>query len=294
MDYIDAKTVIRRCKPIWNYLWYDYAMDIYRGCSHGCIYCYARSSYYEKTDNFSCIRAKKDVLRIIRDELRRKAKSGVVLMGGVADPYNPKERELELSRHALELLNAFEFGACIITKSNLATRDADILTDIGENAPASVNFSITCSDDEMSKKLEPYVATTTQRFQAIEYLSQRGITTGVLMDPMIPFITDNKDNVIEMVKKAKAYGAAYMYISTRVTMADIQRQYFLQEAEKICPGYTERFEKRYKEYYRCWSYDSKRLWNVFVETCEKENMKYNMRTVNQTILSKYGNINSIF
>lgn len=119
MEYIEAKTVIRRCKPIWNYLWFDNAMDIYRGCSHGCIYCYARSSYYEKSDNFSCIRAKKDVLRIVRDELRRKVKKGVVLTGGVADAYNPKEKELELSRHALELINAYEFGACIITKSDL-------------------------------------------------------------------------------------------------------------------------------------------------------------------------------
>src|SRR5574344_618809 len=142
MEYIDAKTVIRRCKPIWNYLWFDYAMELYRGCSHGCIYCYARSNYYEKTDNFSCIRAKTDVLHIVRDELRRKVKTGVMLLGGVSDEYNPAEKELKLTRNALELLNAFNFGACIITKSNLVTRDTDVFQDIKETAPASVNFSI--------------------------------------------------------------------------------------------------------------------------------------------------------
>lgn len=114
------------------------------------------------------------------------------------------------------------------------------------------------------------------------------------MDPMLPFITDNEENVIEMIKKAKAYGATYIYLSTQVTMADIQRDYFLQEAEKLYPGITEKFLQRYKNYYRCWSYDAKKLWNVFVETCEKENMRYDMRSINQIILSKYKNINSIF
>lgn len=287
MEYIDATTVIRRCKPIWNYLWFDYAMEIYRGCSHGCIYCYARSNYYEKTDNFSNIRAKKDVLRIVRDELRRKVKTGVVLVGGVADSYNPKEKELKLTRNTLELLNAFNFGVCIITKSNLVTRDTDIFLDIKEKAPASVNFSITCADDELCKKIEPYVASSTERFKALEHLSKNGITTGVMMDPMIPFITDTKENVVEMVKKAKYYGASYMYLSTQVTMADIQREYFLQEAEKNFPGITEKFRERYKNYYRCWSYDAKKLWNIFVEACDKEDLRFNMRTINLAIQSKY-------
>lgn len=292
MEYIDAKTIIRKCTPSPNYIWFDYAMDIYRGCSHGCIYCYARSNYYEK-DHFECIRAKKDALQIIRDELRRKVKKGIVLTGGVADPYNPKEKELKLLRNALELLDAFEFGACVITKSNLVTRDTDILQDIKEHSPASVNFSITCSDDETCKKIEPYVATTTQRFKALEHLSKNGITTGVLMDPMIPFITDTKENVQEMVKKAKYYGADYIYISTQVTMADVQRDYFLMEAEKLYPGFTEKFIKRYKNYYRCWSYDKQKLWSLFVETCEKENMHYDMRAMNQRLLAQYSSINRI-
>jgi DNA repair photolyase len=202
MEYIDAKTIVRKCIPNWNYLLFEYSMDIYRGCSHGCIYCYARSNYYEKTDNFDCVRAKRDALQIIRDELRRKVKTGVVLTGGLSDPYNPKEKELKLIRNALELINAFNFGACIITKSNLVTRDTDILLDIKEHSPATVNFSITCSDDETCKKLEPFASSTKERYEAIEYLAKNGITTGVLMDPVIPYITDTIDNVQEMVKKA--------------------------------------------------------------------------------------------
>lgn len=118
--------------------------------------------------------------------------------------------KLKLTRNALELINAFNFGVCIITKSNLVTRDTDILLDIKEHSPASVNFSITCSDDETCKKVEPFVSTTKERFEAIEYLAKNGITTGVLMDPMILYITDTKENVQEMVKKAKNYGANYI------------------------------------------------------------------------------------
>ena len=139
-------------------------MNIYWGCPHGCIYCYARSNYYDQIEN------------------------------------------LELTRHSLELLNAFGFGTCFLTKSDLATRDTDVLLDIKEHSPVSVGFSITCSDDETGRKVEPFVSTTTERFNAIEHLSKKGIITGVFMDPVIPYITDTTENVREMVKKAKYYG----------------------------------------------------------------------------------------
>ena len=92
-------------------------------------------------------------------------------------------------------------------------RDTDILLDIKKNAPSSVNFSITCSDDETCKKIEPFVSTTTKRFEAIEQLAKNGVAAGVLMDPIIPYITDTEENVREMVKKAKHYGAKYIYFN---------------------------------------------------------------------------------
>jgi len=184
MDYMDAKRIIMNAKGLnWNYLTFEYVMNIYWGCNHGCIYCYARSNYYDKTGNFDCIRAKKDALRIIRDDLKRKIKTGVVLTAGMSDPYNSEEKENKLTRNALELINAYRFGVCIITKSDLITRDLGILQDIKEHSPASVNFSITCSDDETCGKVEPFAPATSARFKAIEHLTKNGITTGVLMDP---------------------------------------------------------------------------------------------------------------
>jgi DNA repair photolyase len=206
----------------------------------------------------------------------------------VSDPYNPEEKEHKLTRNALELINAYRFGICIITKSDLVKRDSDILLDIKEHSPASVNFSITCSDDETCKKVEPFVSKTTKRFEEIEHLAKKGIITGVLIDPVIPYITDTVENVQEMVKKAKNYGANYVYISTLVTMADVQRDYFYQEAEKHYPGISDKYKNKYKNYYRCYSPHGKKLWNAFVEACEKEGMNYDMRAANQMIRRNYG------
>ena len=289
MEYIDAKKIVMNTGHLnWDYLAHEYVMNIYRGCSHGCIYCYARSNYYEKTDNFNCVRVKKDALQIIRDDLRRKVKTGVVMVGSASDSYCPEERELKLTRNTLELINAFDFGMSVITKSSLVTRDTDIMLDIKEHSPVSINFTITCSDDEACRKIEPFATPTSGRFKAIEHLAKNGITTGVLMDPVIPYITDTEENVREMVKKAKYYGAEYIYISTQVTMADVQRDYFFQEAEKNYPGISEKYKEKYKNYYYCRSPRGRKLWNAFVETCEKEGINYNMRVANQKIRFGYG------
>lgn len=284
---IPAKHIVMNCTPNWDYISVEYTMNLYRGCNHGCIYCYARSKYYEKTDNFSDIRIKEDALRVVRDDLRRKARKGMVLTGSLTDPYNILEREYKLTRNCLELFNAFAFGACIFTKSDLVLRDADILLDIKENAPTCVNFSITCSEDEMSKKIEPGASPTSHRFKAIEQLSKQGLFTGVLIDPVLPYINDTEENVVEMVKMAKYSGASYIYYSPMVTMADIQREYFYQEVEKSFPGVAERYKKKYGERYRCRSPKSKRLYQTFIEACEKEGMTWDMRAANQKIRRGY-------
>ena len=292
MEYMDAKRIVMNNKRLnWDYMLYEYYMNIYWGCPHGCIYCYARSDYYDKIGNlggnFHCVRAKKNALEIIRSDLCSKVKTGVVSMGGMSDPYNPEEKELQLTRHSLELLDAFGFGTCFLTKSALVTRDTDVLSDIREHSPVSIGFSITCSDDVTCAKVEPFVSTTTERFKAIEHLSKNGIITGVFMDPVIPFITDTPENVREMVKKAKYYGARFIYMSTQVTMADGQREYFYQEAEKYYPGISEKYRNRYKNYYYCRSPVSRKLWSTFVETCEKEGISCDMRAANQMIRRGY-------
>jgi len=291
MELIDAKRILTPVRSNRNYLYFNYVMNIYWGCNHGCIYCYARSNYYDKigklNGNFDQIRAKKDALLLIRNDLRRQSKTGVVFTAGMSDPYNHEEKEHKLTRNALELINAFEFGICIITKNDLVTRDSDILLDIRKNSATTVNFSITSADDEVSKKLEPFASTTTDRFKAIEFLAKKGIVTGVMIDPVIPFITDKVENVRTMVKKAKDHGARYIHFSPQVTMSDGQREYFYCNAEKNYPGITSKYTKRYKEYYYCRPSNTKKLRDTFVNECAKEGIICRMKIANESILKNY-------
>ena len=143
MEYIDAKTILTKCKST-EWFGTDYNMNIYRGCCHGCIYC-------DNIDNFDKVRAKKDVLPLLRDELKRKVRSGVIGTGAMSDPYNPFEKELQLTRHSLELIDAFNFGISIVTKSALITRDIDILQNIKEHSPVICKLTITAADDSLCK-----------------------------------------------------------------------------------------------------------------------------------------------
>jgi DNA repair photolyase len=156
MEYISAKTIVTSTK---NSAWFgvEYNMNIYKGCCHGCIYCDSRSDCY-RLDDFDRVRTKENALSIIRDELRRKSKTGVVGTGAMSDPYNPFEEELQLTRHSLELINAYKFGVAIATKSPLVTRDIDILRNIKEHSPTLVKITITTVNDELCKKIEPNVA----------------------------------------------------------------------------------------------------------------------------------------
>ncbi|MCL2673993.1 MAG: radical SAM protein, partial [Defluviitaleaceae bacterium] len=200
---VPAKTIVTRVKKPSSWFGAEYNMNIYRGCSHGCIYCDSRSECYRNFD-FDTVKVKEDALRIIRDELRKKAKSGVIGTGAMSDPYNPLEQELQLTRHSLELINAFGFGVAIDTKSPLVTRDIDILQDIKQHSPVIVKLTVTTDDGGLCKKLEPNVATSSERFAAIKTLSDNGIYAGVLMMPILPFINDTDENISAIVTNAKA------------------------------------------------------------------------------------------
>lgn len=136
IEYISAKTIVVRTKSS-DWFGMDYNMNIYKGCCHGCIYCDSRSECYH-IENFEKVRAKENALQIIRNDLRRKVKKGVIGTGAMSDPYNPFEEKLRLTRNALELVDAYEFGIGIATKSPMITRDIDILGSIGETFPGAL------------------------------------------------------------------------------------------------------------------------------------------------------------
>jgi len=236
-------------------------------------------------DDFDKVRVKENALRIIRDDLRRKTRSGVVGTGAMSDPYNPFERELELSRHALELCDAFGFGAAIATKSSLLSRDIDILQSIAEHSPVLLKITITTARDDLAEKIEPNVSRPTERFEMIEKLARAGLYTGILLMPVLPFIEDNRENIGEIIRKAEDTGVKFIYPAFGMTLRGNQRAWYFQKLNEQFPGegLVAAYRKRYGEYYECTSPQARKLWEYFSEECQKRQIVYRM----EDIISQY-------
>ena len=287
MQTISAKTIVSRVKKPAAWFGAEYNMNIYRGCSHGCIYCDSRSDCYKDPD-FDKVKVKKDALKIIRDELRRKVKTGVIATGAMSDPYNPLEKELHMTRNALELINAFSFGVAIATKSDLVTRDVDILQDIKTHSPVIVKISITTADDELCKKLEPGVSASSKRFAALEELAKKGIYCGILMMPILPFINDTEENILGILKKAKNAGAKFVYPAMGMTLRAGNQEYYYEKLDLLFPGLSLKYTKRYGDRYQCPASNAKKLWNIFQENCQKLELTYNMKSITSHYKMGYG------
>ena len=196
MDTVPAKTILTRNKDT-SWFGSDYNMNLYRGCSHGCIYCDSRSTCYH-VEGFDRVRVKENALVLLRDELRRKMRTGVIGSGAMCDSYNPFERTELVTRHALELMDAFGFGASMLTKSPLILRDTDLYQEISTHSPVLCMMTITTADDGLSKKIEPGVPASSERFAAVRAMADQGLSTGVVMTPLLPFLEDTEQNIREM------------------------------------------------------------------------------------------------
>ncbi|MFP4698710.1 MAG: radical SAM protein [Eubacteriales bacterium] len=287
MEYIKAKTIVTRNK---NKSWFgtDYNMNIYKGCSHGCIYCDSRSSCYQ-INNFDRIKIKENALEIIRNDLRRKVKKGIVGTGAMSDPYNPYEKDLLLTRHSLELINAFGFGLSIVTKSPLITRDIDVIRDIAKHSPVIIKMTITTANDELCKKIEPNVAESSKRFRSLKKLIDNNIFSGIILMPILPFINDTKENILNIIKLAKNNGAKFIYPSFGVTLRQNQREYFYNKLDQFFPNIKLKYIQQYGDRYKCGSKKAKKLYHIFANECEKQGLLYSMDSIIRGYKLKYQN-----
>lgn len=274
MDYIPAKTIITKNKNPDAWFGHDYNMNIYKGCCHGCIYCDSRSECYH-VECFDEVRAKGNALTIINRELKTKM-SGVVGTGSMSDPYNPNEKELKLSRNALELINAYGFGVSIATKSDLITRDMDVLQEISQHSPVCIKLTITTFEDDLCRFIEPNVAPSSARFEALGRLAEKGLFCGVLMMPVLPFINDHENNIRSLIKAASEAGARFIYPWMGVTLRLNQREYFYEQLDKYFPGMKARYTEVYGNRYECNALESKQLYRLAAELCNKYGLLYQM------------------
>ena len=252
-------------------------MNLYRGCCHGCLYCDSRSDCYQNP-SFDTVAAKENALRILRDELQRKVKKGVVATGAMSDPYNPFEAGELLTRHALQLLDAYGFGVAIATKSDLIVRDIDVLTDIHQHSPALCKITVTTCNEALAKKLEPHAPSPQRRLAALEKLATAGLFSGVLLMPVMPFLQDDDASVLHIVQSAKNAGARFIVPSFGVTMRAGQREYMLAHLDTAFPGQAlgEKYHRRFGTRYHATSPRARHLWQLFTAACNRAGLLYNM------------------
>lgn len=287
MEYINAKTIL---SGYGNGDWFgcNYNMNLYKGCCHGCIYCDSRSECYQ-IENFDTVKAKKNALLILQKELKAKRKTGVVGSGAMSDPYNPFEERALLTRGSLSLLNNYGFGSSIITKSDLVIRDIDLYKSILSHSPVLIKITITTPHDELSRKVEPFAPETSKRLAALRKLSENGIFCGSLLMPCLPFIEDNEEDIILLLKKVAETGAKFVYADFGVTLRANQRQYYYQQLDRLFPNLKERYIKAFGDRYECGSPDYYKLKTLFEKECRKLGLLYKMTDIINGYKSSFEN-----
>lgn len=274
--FIQAKTILSALKKGSDpYFGIRYNMNLYRGCQHGCIYCDSRSKCYG-IDNFTDIQVKENSLELLEKELRSKREKDTIGFGSMNDPYMPIEKELMLSRKALEIIARHKFPVHLITKSNLVCRDMDLLKEISK-VYAAVSVTITTINDVMSRQIEPGAPLSSVRFETIRNLSSAGIYCGITLMPVLPYITDDPGNIEQLVVRAKEVGAGYILGSMGMTLREGQREYYYEQLDKRFPGLKENYMVRFGHDYSCNVPEHNKLWKLFQETCRKVGLPYSMK-----------------
>ncbi len=246
---ITAKTILNHVKQPDPWFGLKYNMNLYRGCQHQCIYCDSRSDCYQIED-FAKIQVKVNALDLLEDVLPRKRMRGTIGFGSMNDPYMPVEREYRLTGKALEIINNNKFPVHILTKSDLVLRDIDFLKDISR-VYAAVSFTITTADDDLARKLEPGAPLPSARFRAMGKLAEAGILTGVTMMPMLPFLEDSEQGILQIISRAQNSGATYIIPSFGVSLRPGSREYYYHKLDQIFPGIKEKYINKYGDQYQC-------------------------------------------
>lgn len=251
-------------------------MNLYRGCSHGCIYCDSRSNCYQMNHEFEDIEIKENAVELLEMVLKSKRKKCMIGTGAMTDPYIPLEMKLEYVRKSLELVYKYGFGFTLITKSNRILRDIDLLKKINDQTKCVVQMTLTTYDEDLCKKIEPHVSTTKERFEVLMELKKAGIPTVVWLSPILPFINDTKENltgILDYCIQAKVYGI--ICFGMGLTLRDGNREYFYKQLDYLFPNLKETYIKRYGTQYIIDSPNSKELMKLFHETCDKNGIIHN-------------------
>lgn len=245
-------------------------MNLYRGCSHGCIYCDSRSACYQFTHAFEDIEVKQNAPELLEETLRRKRRRCMIGTGSMGDPYIPAEKDLCLMRRCLEVIDRYGFGATPHTKSDLLLRDLDLLARIHRRTKAVVQMTLTTADEDLCRIVEPGVCTTRRRYEVLCACRDAGIPTVVWFSPILPFINDTAENLDGIMDYCVRAGVkAIICFGIGLTLREGNREYFYAALDRRFPGLRQRYMAAYGNRYEVNSPRSGELMARLAQTCRQ-------------------------
>ena len=262
MHFVDAKGILSKNGGF-------YGMNVYRGCTHGCIYCDSRSCCYQFTHPFEDIEVKRNAPELLEKALRAKRKKCMIGTGSMSDPYMHCEEQLRLTRRCLEVILRYGFGAAIQTKSDRILQDIELLNEINRHAKCVVQMTLTTYDDRLCSIIEPNVCNTKRRIEVLAKMQELGIPTVVWLTPILPFINDTEENVRAILEECVRVGVkGIICFDMGLTLRDGDREYYYAALDRHFPGLKERYISRYGNAYELPSPSSRKLMALFHGICE--------------------------
>ena len=245
-------------------------MNLYRGCTHGCIYCDSRSACYQMPHQFEDIEVKQNAPALLEEALRGKRRRCMISTGAMCDPYMHCEQQLRLTRRCLEIIDRQGFGVCVQTKSDRILRDLDLLRSINAKAKCVVEMTLTTYDEALCAILEPKVCTTRARFEVLKIMAENRIPTVVWLSPVLPFINDTEENLRGILRYCFDAGVkGILCFGIGTTIRDGDREYFYAALDRHFPGLKRRYMEAYGNAYVLPSPRSRELEALFREKCEQ-------------------------
>ena len=261
MHFVDAKGILTANKGFCG-------MNIYRGGTHGCIYCDSRSTCYQFTHLFEDIEVKQNAPELLEKALKSKRKKCMIGTGAMSDPYMHCEKDLKLTRKCLEIIQKHGFGAAVQTKSDLILRDIDLLDEINQSAKCVVQMTLTTYDDALCRIIEPNVCSTKRRIEVLEKMQEKGIPTVVWLTPVLPFINDTVVNITAILNECVRTGVkGVIDFGMGLTLREGDREYYYAALDKHFPGMKEQYIRRYGNAYELPSPNGRELLKVFRKIC---------------------------
>ena len=254
MHYVNSKSILSNTN----------SMNLYRGCTHGCIYCDSRSDVYGMNHAFEDIEVKQNSLELLKRELVKR-KPAMIGTGAMTDPYIPLEKRLGYLRKSLELIYRYGFGFTCITKSDLVLRDLDLIKKINEKTKAVIQVTLTTASDELCRIIEPNVCVTSRRVEVLETLNDNGIPTVVWLCPILPYINDTKENlnsILDSCIDANVRGIINMGMG--LTLRNGNREHFYGKLDEHFPGLKERYVREFGKSYSIPSPNERNLRDIFL------------------------------